>query len=101
VHVLDGNVVANGEVGISGSRSSPNPMSPIIGTSERARRQQPVNYGIVVNNFNFKFYPDGIYLVILRVYRYGIQSGQKIPVRDTQRTEKTGNKNFLPAICIP
>jgi hypothetical protein len=28
-------------------------MSPIIGTDGRAERQQPVNSGIVVNDFNF------------------------------------------------
>jgi hypothetical protein len=37
VYVLDGIANANGEVGISGSRSSPCPMNPIIGTTWRAR----------------------------------------------------------------
>jgi hypothetical protein len=55
MYVLDGIATPNGEIGISDSRSSPCPMSPIIGTTWRAQRQQPVNFGIVVNNFNFDF----------------------------------------------
>jgi hypothetical protein len=55
VYVLDGIVTANGEVGISGSQSSTCNVSPPLGRAGRAERQQPVNYGIVVNNFNFNF----------------------------------------------
>jgi hypothetical protein len=53
VYILDCIATANGEVGISGLRSSPCQMSPIIGTTRRAQRQQPVNSSIVVNNFRF------------------------------------------------
>jgi hypothetical protein len=55
---LDGIANVNGEVGISGSRSSPCNVTPPLGSTGRAQRQQPVNYGIV-NNFNFNRYFDG------------------------------------------
>jgi hypothetical protein len=55
VHVLDSIATPNGEVGISGSRSSPCQMSPIIGIARRAQREQPIIVGIVVYNFNSNF----------------------------------------------
>jgi hypothetical protein len=42
-----------GEVGISGSRSSPTLCVLMFGMAGRAQRHQPVSPGMVVNNFNF------------------------------------------------
>jgi hypothetical protein len=56
VYVLDGIATANGEVGISGSPSSPYcNVSPPLGQYKEGQRQQPVNSGIVVNIINFNF----------------------------------------------
>jgi hypothetical protein len=51
-YVLDGFVTAIGEVGITGLRST-HAYESKLGTARGAQRQQPVNSGIVVNNFNF------------------------------------------------
>jgi hypothetical protein len=48
--VLDGFVTANGEVGISGLRST-HAYESKLGTSRGAQRQHPVYLGIVANNF--------------------------------------------------
>jgi hypothetical protein len=56
VYVLDDGIpTGNGEVGMSGSRSSPCNASPPLRSTWRAQRPQPVNYGIVVNNLSFNF----------------------------------------------
>jgi hypothetical protein len=52
--ILDGFVTTIEEVGISGLRST-HAYESKLGTARGAQRQQPVNSGIVVNNFNFNF----------------------------------------------
>jgi hypothetical protein len=57
VYFLDGIVTANGEVGISGSRSSPCLISPLGTSMGGGQRQQPVYAAIVVNKFiSFQFH---------------------------------------------
>jgi hypothetical protein len=56
-YVVDGIVTAIGEVGISGSRSSPTLLSPARRSIRGAQRQQPIFTGIVVFNFKFQYIP--------------------------------------------
>jgi hypothetical protein len=55
MYVLDGIATANGEVGISGSRSSPCLIRPLIGKAWRAQKHQLVLPGTCcINNFKFQ-----------------------------------------------
>jgi hypothetical protein len=55
VYVLYGTATANGEVGISGSRSSPCQMSPISAHHRGSRDSNRFHPVHVVNNFKFQF----------------------------------------------
>jgi hypothetical protein len=58
VYIIDGIATAIGEVGISGSRSSPG-LYVLDGGAGRAKRQHPVSPGIVVSSF-ISFYSDAV-----------------------------------------
>jgi hypothetical protein len=106
VYVLDGIATSNGEVGISGSRSSPCQMSSIIGTAERAQRQQPVNFDIVVNNANFNFMrvamrnpPYLVYALAASTFEFSwpIMSHNQTPLTSPKRRQQSSTNENSPA----